>query len=365
MVSGGTVISDLNTMNNYFNSLSTEVSGLSGSWKGASYTNLSSKVEEMVSKYSGVISSEMNAFASACDLYVEYIQIKGEISSLQSDSEKNSGQIASLSAKLTELKNQIESLLAAAKGESLEGASSSTITTTSLGSLGTPTYGSFDERSFKASNGLTIRYYLYRPNYNGNLDTEGLPVMLYMHGGGNDNSWSGTLARGLSKELKNQTINPSGICIIPFVQNFGSSKTIPALKELCDEVVQTQKADPNRVSVSGHSYGAITTYRLINAFPNYFSAAIPISGFDKVTDAFKNVRVWAFNGELDHGQNTSNEGAKKAVNAINSIGGNAQLYTYERAGHGYVQDYTYQREFTSPDGDVTTPLEWAFRQVKS
>ena len=366
MVSGGTVTGDLSSVKNNMTKINSEITGLSGSWKGSSYDNLVSKLDQAITEINGILESEMNAFASACDLYQEYEQTKSLLSSAKSSSDPNtSSQADSYQRKLNELKSQIESLLSTAGATTIQSSAASTLTTsTDLSSLGTPTFGSFEEKSFKASNGLVMKYYLYRPNYNGNLDVEGLPVMLYMHGGGSNNSYSSLLARGLSKELRQKTINPSGICIIPFIQNFTDKRTIPALKELCDQVVSDTKADQNRISVSGHSYGGITTYRLINSYPGYFAAAVPISGFDKVTDAFKYTRIWGFNGELDTGGNTGNAGHAKAINQINQIGGNAYFYSYKGAGHGYVQDYTYEREFTSPDGDVTTPLEWAFRQKR-
>ena len=377
MVSGGTVTGDLSSFKNCLTSFNSEITGLSGAWQGASYDNIVSKVSEVVEEYNNVLNSEMSAFASACDLYKEYEECKNQLNSAQSSyntasSNKDSSsmtnygnQVASYQAKLSNLKSQIEGLLSTAGASSLQATASSTnsLSTAAEANLGTPTFGSFVEQSYKASNGLEIKYYLYTPNYNGQ-NVSGLPVMLYMHGGGSDNSYSNLLARGLSKSLKEQTINPSGICVIPFIRNFSDKRTIPALKEMLDNVVKTTNADPNRISISGHSNGGITTYRMINAYPNYFSAAIPISGFEKVTDAFKNTKVWAFNGEYDHGTLTSNSGAAKAVNQINSIGGSATLYTYAGAGHGYVQDYTYQRTFMSPDGKEESPLEWAFRQRK-
>ena len=375
MVSGGTVSSDLSALKSTAQNYTSEISGLSGVWKGLSHDNLVTKAEEFISEYSSTIDSEMSAFASACDLYKEYEQTKQSLNSAKSSydsavSSKDSSsisqygnQVSTYQNKLTELKNQIESLLSTAKSTTLESASTTGTSTSATSALGTPTFGSFTEHSFKASNGLTIKYYLYVPNYN-NQQVSGLPIMLYMHGGGNSNSYSNLLARGLSKSLKEQTINPSGICVIPFIQNFSDKKTIPALKEMMDNVVSETKADPNRISISGHSNGAITTYKMINAYPNYFSAAIPISGFSQVTDAFKYTKVWAFNGEYDHGQWTSNSGAQNAVKQINAIGGNAYFYSYKGYGHSYVQDFTYQRKFESPDGEEEEPLEWAFRQKK-
>ena len=364
MVSGGTVTGDLSTIKNNFTQLNSEISELSNSWKGSSYDNLIQKADEMISEYNGVLNSEMSAFASACDLYQEYYQIKSSLSSTNSEDDS---QLASRRARLSELKTQIEGLLAAAGSQSLSASSTSATVTaaTSTSALGTPSYGTFTKEVFRASNGLEISYYLYRPSYNGTTDVSGLPVMLYMHGGGTSNSSSAPLTHGFGRYLKDQSVNPSGMVISPYIKNFRDPKLLPALKELTDYVVSTYKCDTNRISVSGHSYGAMTTYRLINENPNYFAAAMPISGFDAVTDAFKGLKVWAFNGALDIGGKTSNKGAANAVEQINAIGGNAKLHTYQGAGHSYVQDYTYNGStYESPDGDIVLPFEWAFRQVK-
>ena len=377
MVSGGTVNSDCSSLQSYLTSFTNEISGLSGSWQGASYDNLSAKAQEFASEYGSAIKGQMGSFASACDLYVEYENCKQSIASAESSynsavSSNDSSnvtrwgnEVASLKQKLSNLKTQIEGLLSSASGVHLEASSNSVLSNVSanLAGLGTPTYGTFTEKSFKdPETGLTMPYYLYYPNYDGK-QVDGLPVMMYMHGGSNNNSASALLARGLSKSLREKTVNPSGIVIVPFIHSFSDKRTLPTLKHLYDNVVEEYHADKSRLSVSGHSSGGIMTYKLINAYPNYFAAAIPISGFTQVTDAFKYTRVWAFNGELDTGGSTSNAGAKKAVEQINAIGGNATLHTYARAGHAYVQDYTYEgKEYESPDGESITPLEWAYKQ---
>ena len=376
MVSGGQVDNDYNGISSLFEKYNSTISELASSWSGASYDNLVSKSTSFSSDYIGNLNSQMNYFARACDLYNDYQTAKTNLNNAYSNyhaavNNKDSSaitnygnQITSYSTNLSTLKSQIESLLASACSVQFQAASTTTGSFTDLSGLGTPSWGSFaKQETFVASNGLKLEYYLYQPDYG--QDVSGLPVMMYMHGGGSDNSISSLLSRGLSKALNEQTINPSGIVIIPFIKNFTDKKTVPALKELTDYVVETYNADPDRISVSGHSYGAITTYRLINAYPDYYAAAIPISGWtDEVSDSFKNVKIWAFNGKLDTGTHTSWSGAVNAVDKINNMGGNATLYTYEGYGHGYVQDKTYEGEFESPDGDTVSPLEWAFRQKK-
>ena len=38
------------------------------------------------------------------------------------------------------------------------------------------------------------------------------------------------------------------------------------------------------------------------------------------------------------------------------------MHTFQGAGHGWVQNYTFEQEYTSPDGEEETVLEWASHQ---
>ncbi len=225
-------------------------------------------------------------------------------------------------------------------------------------------YGSYKQHKFTASNGLTITYDLYLPDYGQEVD--GLPTMMYMHGGGSNNSISGLNSHGLSMYVNKKKVTPEGIVIIPFIKDFTDKRNLQALKELTDSVVKNNHGDPNKISVSGHSYGAITTYRLVKKYPNYYAAAIPISGWDNVDEGVVGTKVWAFHGAHDapHG-NCSASGQKTIVKKIQSYGGTATIHIYENRGHGYTQDDTYGgATYVSPDGTTVTPLEWAFRQSR-
>ena len=224
-------------------------------------------------------------------------------------------------------------------------------------------YGSCELKTFTDSQGHTISYYLYLPSYGGQM-VENLPVMLYMHGGSSKgtskDSWK---ISGLTRMINGQQITPSGIVIMPYIKNFEGSNVEQTLKELTDSVVSQYKADKNRISISGHSYGGITTYRMINKYPNYFSAAVPISGSYEVTSAFQDVKVWAFNGTKESGKSTGVKAAQKAVNNINAVGGQGFL-TLIKANHAQMNQNTYKNTYTSPDGEEINPLEWAFKQTK-
>lgn len=132
MVSGGTVSGDLSSLTSYFSQYDSYISGLDGSWKGASYDSVKSKSSEFSSSFSSTLQSEMTAFATACDLYEQYKSKKQELESARSNYNKavasgdKSGassynsQVSSLESEISSLKSQIESNLKTASSQKLE-----------------------------------------------------------------------------------------------------------------------------------------------------------------------------------------------------------------------------------------------------
>ena len=224
-------------------------------------------------------------------------------------------------------------------------------------------YGSFESHSFTASNGIRVQYWLYIPDYG--VEVEKLPCMLYMHGGSThqDVDLNHAVEYGLGSHIKNKKITPSGIVIVPAVCDY-TDDGIVALKELTDSVVEDYNCDENKISVSGHSYGGITSYRMVNKYPDYFSAVVGISGCDQVTESFEGIKVWEFGGTLEDGNGrTSYDSCINAVKKVNSVGGYG-FFTGLQTGHSGTNKLAYEKEYTSPDGDVVNPIEWAFRQTK-
>ena len=136
MVSSGVVSGDLNSLTSALSKYSSEMSGLSSVWKGTSHDNLLSRSEEFVSEYNSVLSGQMNAFASACDLYQQYVTCKKNIEitrnnynmAVNSNDSSNvysfGNQLASYQSKLSELKSQIDSYLSTASSTKLEATTS-------------------------------------------------------------------------------------------------------------------------------------------------------------------------------------------------------------------------------------------------
>ena len=232
-------------------------------------------------------------------------------------------------------------------------------------------YGTFTKQTFNSSVGK-IEYYLYLPDKA--ESTTGLPVMLWLHGGSAHKTGMGSLTGyGLCPQIQNKEVTPNGIVILPHITDFEGTEGAnyrKAVVELTNHVVNTYKADKKRVSIAGASYGAITGYTIINENPGMFSAFVPISGWNKITDEFKNVKVWAFHGTADSKtKNTSYNQASNAMKEINQVGGDAEIHAYDGWGHAGDSKHnivvtTFKNKFTK-DGEKINPLEWAFQQSKS
>ena len=131
MVSSGTVNEAASKAKALLDQYLTSVNSVTGSWKGASCDNLQAKANEFYSSFSGSLAGQMSSFASACDLYVQYQEVKKNLAAARSNynsattenKSKYSSQISSLQSKLETLKTQIEGALAGAGGTSLSASS--------------------------------------------------------------------------------------------------------------------------------------------------------------------------------------------------------------------------------------------------
>jgi len=229
-------------------------------------------------------------------------------------------------------------------------------------------YGKLVRKKFVAKNGTKIDYLLYVPDYG--REVTGLPINMYMHGSGmGQNDFSRLTRSGLGRFITDKKLKPSGIVILPLAPSgsaYNSKSFRDALAELPLAVAKEYNANTKKISLSGHSYGAITAYKLVNEHPNEFSAIVPVSGSNKVTSAFKNVNVWAFHGTADNKtKNTSYSQAVSAVKSIIQLGSKAVMHPYKGAGHGgNVVIDTFTKEYEM-DGETINPLEWAFKQTRA
>ena len=144
MVSGGTVSSDLSSIQSAFDNYSSTITGLSSVWSGPSYDNFISCTEDFSSSYLSTIRGEMEAFATACDLYVKYTTAKGNYATTKGNYEeavekndtpsisKFKSEMASYEKEMEELEVQITSLLKQASSTKLESSGFSDSTSSTI-----------------------------------------------------------------------------------------------------------------------------------------------------------------------------------------------------------------------------------------
>lgn len=197
---------------------------------------------------------------------------------------------------------------------------------------------SFAVKSFKGSNGETLRYSLFVPSMR--KENEKLPVVLCLHGRGGN-----TEAPLVLNQSAMQTKHP---CIImaPGVDGakerwVGSSRdknqqraVMPELIEALDAVLKEHNGDARRVYITGQSMGGVGTWGLIAAHPQRFAAAVPICGFWKPDDAekMKSVPIWAFHGADD--STVPVAGSRGMIAALKSAGTMPKYTEFPGVGHG-------------------------------
>jgi|GEM_PF-1270350 len=148
----------------------------------------------------------------------------------------------------------------------------------------------------------STEYYLYTPD--GMKAGQKYPVVLAFHG---------CCGEDYHATLRN-AVDP----IVRMWHQFGANKqTIPTyiiapktsrgwkqhfknLKKVMDDLIANHQGDPQRMYVTGFSMGGEGTYLIIQEYPGYFAAAIPMGmSFKGDSTKVKNIPIWANQGETD------------------------------------------------------------------
>jgi enterochelin esterase-like enzyme len=139
--------------------------------------------------------------------------------------------------------------------------------------------GTYNLVNYTGKNGRTIKTYIYVPV--GASSTTGLAVDVSMGGDGAAATRGGALTAGVGKQLAHGATY-SGIVIVLEAENTNTSYSeaayLDTAKELCDNVVTTYKADSNKISINGYSYGVYGATHMMERFPNYFCQAVLVAG---------------------------------------------------------------------------------------
>jgi len=228
-----------------------------------------------------------------------------------------------------------------------------------------------------------MTYYLFIPeNYNPQSQ---YPLVLMLHGGG-ERAKPGETPEYNREILLHQYYaqvwitsaiqekNPSFI-LIPQITSPGSWMSVPAAtgpytlppqptsslrmaKEILDMLlIKYSGIDASRLYVTGLSMGGYGTWEAVERWPNYFAAAVPLSGAGDPSKAPSLVHqaIWAFHGAKDTVVPVS--GSRYMISAITQAGGHPRYTEIPNEGH----DLWIPGKVYSPTAD-TALFSWLFSQ---
>ncbi len=229
-------------------------------------------------------------------------------------------------------------------------------------------YKGFPEWSWHKED--STEYYLYTPaNINGG---EKYPVVLFMHGCcGVD--YHATLRNCVDPPVRmwhNFGANTQSIptYIIAPATSHGWQQHFKNLKKVIDDLIENHNGDPKRIYVCGFSMGGEGTFRIIQEYPGYFAAAIPMGmSFHGDSIKVKDIPIWANQGEADW----FSRNLRKGVADIRHLNGdlvdtgstwvtgvNPRYSNFKGVGHGVqwnaasTQDLTGWAYSKINDGDI-------------
>ncbi len=225
-----------------------------------------------------------------------------------------------------------------------------------------PKKAGFEARTFAGPDGAQMRYFLFRPR---NQQTnEACPLILSLHGGAPRRKFEDLLepylpglAYGLGRLVSDETqkLHPAFV-VAPWSNNQGWEKgNLDLVMRLLASVQQEFQIDPKRRYVTGQSMGGFGTWTILNLYPDYFAAAIPICGGGDPSHVPKSWRtpLWAFHGTADHVVPVHY--TRQMISAVRRAGGTPIYSEYQQTDHAG----TAERAYCEPD-----LMSWLFAQAK-
>ncbi len=175
-----------------------------------------------------------------------------------------------------------------------------------------------------------LRYLLYVPKTDGG---ERLPLVLFLHGGGEGGDWIERVKKhGLPKLIDEGKSFPF---IVVSPQNPSETQfwDDQQLLSLIDELQAEFPVDASRIYLTGLSRGGFGAWRLAIQNPERFAALVPICGGGPApyVKRLKNVPTWVFHGAKD--RVIPLEESQRMVDALRLAGGNVRFTIYPEADH--------------------------------
>ena len=156
---------------------------------------------------------------------------------------------------------------------------------------------------------------------------------------------SGTPVRPPRGKASDRMVGAEEVDSLPYIgPPYGWEKTEDDLVNMIKQVLEDYNADPDRVYLSGLSYGGFGTWYMASKHPDLFAAINPIVGWghpDLMEPIAKsNLPVWVFSGGRDFV--VKKKYFLPGLNKLQELGHTNLLYTiHEDMGHGvWTRVYT-------------------------
>ncbi len=207
----------------------------------------------------------------------------------------------------------------------------------------TPGATGFIEKALHLPDGRDSKYVVFIPD--GYDASRSYPAILFLHGSGaqgtDGRSHIGALAEAI---LRRDELFPF---IVAFPQSPsgdwqpGTGNGDLAIAVL-DDVVRHYSVDADRIALTGVSMGGEGTWSLAAAYPDRWSAIVPLcgGGDPETVTHFAYVPCWSFQGGAD--QMTPPDLSREMVRALRQAGGRPIYTEYPGIGHN-CWDLTYRR----------------------
>lgn len=360
-VSGSSFVQLVSSFQDVMKNYSSLLSDVGTSWRGTSYDSLVSKCGDFINSYVDTISSEMTAYANACELYVTYCANKTNLNNIINDYNtavaNNDGRTArsytrtinQYKANLESLAKEINNYLSQAAATKLVAPSvTPSESSSAVAAPSTFTAGKALDMEpgvhlleFTTSDGKKIQYNVIIPKN----ATEGMPVIMYLNGDLNTGHAKSLGYVEMAERVKAIYGDDAPFIVVQPVCNtsWKENGATNGLGEMITQIVKDVHGNPKKVIVTGASGGGIGSWQVVNSNPNLFSAFVPVSGDGRGVDLsnFTSVKVKA----ISSGDSSDSWNAPKmeeACNQINAQGGNA---TYETRP-GYTHDTIIKGAYT-------------------
>lgn len=201
---------------------------------------------------------------------------------------------------------------------------------------------------------LPLLYRLYIPeNYN---ELQKYPIILYLHDGGPRGDDNKSQISSIVEWLINPPVQSTQNCFIMIPQCPKKSqwlntkfKKTPFLNYNQDEIPESDtmkmiileinnlmdefNIDENRIYVTGYSMGGSGTWDIITRYPDFFAAAVPVTGVSDPSKAklVAHMPIWAFHGQMDTISLVEN--TRNMVTALKKYGSNCKFTELKDVSH--------------------------------